>query len=98
MRVRARLTAPAPESILPAGSCIVRGKAWSGTGPVTRVDVSLTGAGEWYEADLGPPTGPYHWQDWSFEWDASAVGRHTIRVRATDATERSARGPAMEPG
>ncbi len=85
MRVRARLTAPAPESILPAGPCIVRGKAWSGTGPVTRVDVSLTGAGEWYEADLRPPTGPYHWQDWSFEWDASAVGRHTIRVRATDA-------------
>jgi DMSO/TMAO reductase YedYZ molybdopterin-dependent catalytic subunit len=84
MRVRSRLTDPAPESTLPAGTCTVRGKAWSGTGPITRVEVSLTGAGEWHEARLEPPTGPYHWQTWSFDWDAS-VGRHTLRVRATDA-------------
>ena len=32
-----------------------------------------------------PPTGPYQWQDWSFDWDANDVGRHTLRARATDA-------------
>jgi DMSO/TMAO reductase YedYZ molybdopterin-dependent catalytic subunit len=85
MRVRGRMTAPAAGSAIPAGTHTVRGKAWSGTGPVTRVEVSLTGAGDWYEATLRPPTGPYHWQDWSFEWEATAVGRHTVRVRATDA-------------
>ena len=85
MRVRARITAPAPASVLDAGTCTVRGEAWVGTGPVTRVEVSLTGEGDWFEAQLEQPAGPYSWQDWSFEWDATAVGRHTLRARATDA-------------
>src|SRR3954469_4672355 len=84
MRVRARITEPAPAATIGAGTCTVRGKAWSGTGPVTRVQVSLTGEGEWHEAQLQAPRGPYHWQDWSFDWDATQVGRHTLRARATD--------------
>src|SRR4051812_7473676 len=85
MRVRARITAPAAGSALSAGTCVVRGKAWSGTGPVTRVEVSLTGEGEWHEARLDPPSGPYHWQQWAFDWEANDIGRHTLRARATDA-------------
>jgi DMSO/TMAO reductase YedYZ molybdopterin-dependent catalytic subunit len=85
MRVRARITDPAPASTIDAGTYTVRGKAWSGSGPVTRVDVSLTGEGDWHPAQLRPPTGPYHWQDWSFDWNAADVGRHTLRARATDA-------------
>ncbi len=85
MRVRARITAPAVGSTLSPGTCTVRGKAWSGTGPVTRVDVSLTGDGEWHPARLEPPSGPYHWQEWAFDWAAIDVGRHTLRARATDA-------------
>ena len=30
-------------------------------------------------------TGPYQWQDWSFDWEATDIGRHTLRARATDA-------------
>jgi DMSO/TMAO reductase YedYZ molybdopterin-dependent catalytic subunit len=85
MRVRSRITAPAARSTLGPGACTVRGKAWSGSGPVTRVEVSLTGEGEWHEARLDPPSGPYHWQEWSFEWEADDLGRHTLRARATDA-------------
>jgi DMSO/TMAO reductase YedYZ molybdopterin-dependent catalytic subunit len=85
MRVRSRITDPPSGSILDLGPCTVRGKAWSGQGPVTKVEVSLTGEGEWHEAQLEPPTGPYHWQDWTYVWDTAAVGRHTIRARATDA-------------
>src|SRR6478609_9731722 len=40
MRVRARITDPQPGSTIDRGTYTVRGKAWSGTGPVTRVDVS----------------------------------------------------------
>ena len=54
-------------------------------GPITQVDVSLTGEGEWHPAQLEPPKGPYHWQDWSFDWAADDIGRHTLRARATDA-------------
>jgi DMSO/TMAO reductase YedYZ molybdopterin-dependent catalytic subunit len=85
MRVRARIADPAPESTINVGTHTVRGKAWSGTGPVTRVDVSLTGEGDWHAAQLEPPKGPYQWQDWSFDWKANDVGRHTLRARATDA-------------
>jgi len=46
----------------------------------------MTGEGEWLPADLQPPTGPHHWQDWSFRWTAAAPGRHTLRARATDAS------------
>ena len=85
MRVRARITDPAPGAILPLGPYTVRGKAWSGTGPITQVDISLTGEGDWHPAQLDAPQGPYQWQNWSFVWDSSDVGRHTLRARATDA-------------
>jgi DMSO/TMAO reductase YedYZ molybdopterin-dependent catalytic subunit len=85
MRVRARITDPAPGTTIPAGTYTVRGKAWSGTGPVTHVHVSLTGEGDWHEAQLEPPKGPYQWQDWSFPWEATDRGRHSVRARATDA-------------
>jgi DMSO/TMAO reductase YedYZ molybdopterin-dependent catalytic subunit len=85
MRVRARITDPAPGTSIGLGPYTVRGKAWSGTGPVTRVDVSLTGEGDWQPAKLEASRSGYHWQDWSFTWDASNVGRSTLRARATDA-------------
>ena len=85
MRVRARITGPAPASVIRPGTHIIRGKAWSGTGPVTQVDVSFTGAGEWHAATIEAPKGPYQWQEWSLEWKADKIGRHTLRARATDA-------------
>lgn len=85
MRVRARVTDPAPGAAIAAGTYTVRGKAWSGTGPVTQVDVSFTGEGDWHPASLAPPKGPYQWQEWSLVWEATDIGRHTLRARATDA-------------
>ena len=54
--------------------------------PVTRVEVSLSGAVEWREARLEPPLGLYQWHDWSFESNATTLGRRAVRVHATDAT------------
>ena len=85
MRVRARITHPAAGDVVSQGTQIVRGKAWSGTGPVAKVEVSLTGEGDWLPAELEPPAGPYHWQSWSFEWNATGRGRQSLRARATDA-------------
>jgi DMSO/TMAO reductase YedYZ molybdopterin-dependent catalytic subunit len=85
MRVRARITDPAAGTIIPAGTYTVRGKAWSGNGPVTAVDVSFTGEGEWHPAKLEPPKDPSQWQNWSLDWEATGIGRHSLRARATDA-------------
>jgi DMSO/TMAO reductase YedYZ molybdopterin-dependent catalytic subunit len=84
MRVRARVTDPTPAAVIPAGTYTVRGKAWSGTGPVTAVEISLAGAGEWLPTQVEPAVDPYQWQNWSFTWKATP-GRHSLRVRATDA-------------
>jgi DMSO/TMAO reductase YedYZ molybdopterin-dependent catalytic subunit len=85
MRVRSRITDPEPGTVLRNEPVTIRGKAWSGSGPITSVDVSLTGEGEWHPATLEPPKGPHQWQDWAFEWTPSGKGRHTLRARATDA-------------
>ncbi|WP_345602486.1 sulfite oxidase [Pseudonocardia adelaidensis] len=85
MRVRARITDPARGATIPVGTYTVRGKAWSGAGPITNVDVSVTGEGDWHTAQVEPPKGPYQWQDWSFAWEATEPGRHSLRARATDA-------------
>ena len=85
MLPRAKIATPSSGATLSAGSYTVRGKAWSGSGPITKVDVSLNGKSEWRTAKVEPPAGPYHWQDWSFIWHLHKVGRHTLRARATDA-------------
>lgn len=84
MRVRARITDPARGAVLAAGTHTIRGKAWSGNGPVTEVGLSFTGDSGWAPATVAPPSGPHQWQDWSFEWQATP-GRHSVRARATDA-------------
>ncbi len=84
MRVRARITEPAAATVIPAGTCTVRGKAWSGAGPITAVHVSVIGDGPWHEAQLEPSLGLHSWQNWSYTWEA-APGRHSLRARAADA-------------
>jgi len=86
MRVRARIIDPAPAAAIPAGTYTIRGRAWSGNGPITAVEVGITGAGEWHPAHVDQPSGPYQWQSWTFTWEATP-GRHSLRARATDAAD-----------
>src|SRR5689334_5259363 len=84
MRVRARVTDPGRGATIPAGTYTIRGKAWSGAGPITEVGLSFVGESEWSPAVVEPPQSPYQWQDWSYAWQATP-GRHSLRARATDA-------------
>jgi DMSO/TMAO reductase YedYZ molybdopterin-dependent catalytic subunit len=73
---------------VPAGRVRLEGRAWSGWGPVERVEVSVDGGASWQAASLGSPPGPAAWAPWWFDWDA-APGEHELCVRATDATGRT---------
>ena len=73
--------------VVDAGPVVLRGRAWSGWGPVERVEVSTDGGATWAEADLEGDHGPYAWRGFRVTWDA-APGRASLRVRATDATGR----------
>jgi len=86
VKPRARITDPHRGSSIRAGeTCVIRGKTWSGTGPVTNVEVSLTGESEWLPAHVQGRNGPYQWQNWSFDWVPTEPGRKSLRARATDA-------------
>ena len=69
---------------LEPGPCTVRGRAWSGWGPVERVEVSTDGGATWADATLDAPLSDAAWLAWSFEWTATE-GTHQLCSRATDA-------------
>ncbi|HSI80057.1 MAG TPA: sulfite oxidase [Solirubrobacterales bacterium] len=66
-----------------AGRVTIEGRAWSGAGPIVRVELGVDG--EWFEADLAEPAGQWAWRRWSCEWQATP-GDHVLSCRATDAT------------
>jgi DMSO/TMAO reductase YedYZ molybdopterin-dependent catalytic subunit len=69
------------QRFLDRGRVQLRGRAWSGAGPVARVEVGIDG--NWSDALLADPLGDFAWRAWSFDWHATA-GEHQIACRATD--------------
>ncbi len=72
-----------------AGRTLVEGRAWSGFGPVERVEFSPDGGVTWEDAALGEPPGPHAWLPWSYEWDAREPGEYELCACATDASGRT---------
>lgn len=66
------------------GAVELEGRAWSGSGPIRRVEVSTDGARGWVDAVLDPQPDRYAWVRWSFGW-AAPEGEHELCCRATDA-------------
>ncbi|HLH74021.1 MAG TPA: sulfite oxidase [Chloroflexota bacterium] len=85
-RVRAVITQPTPGEVVKMGPVKVRGVAWSGNQPITKVELSTDGGATWYSVDLEPSESPYAWQRWQTVWQATEPGSHTLKVRATDAS------------
>lgn len=87
IRVRALMVPPGIPDFLTrtrlvdAGTVELRGRAWSGTGRVVRVEVGVDG--EWADAELEEPIGRYAWRGWRYRWDAEP-GEHVLTCRATD--------------
>ncbi|MFI9781024.1 sulfite oxidase [Streptomyces sp. NPDC051956] len=80
---RARVVRPGP--------VLLEGRAWSGHGPVTRVDVTTDDGATWSEAALdGEPSDRQAaaWLRWQAPWTA-VPGTHVLGARATDATGRT---------
>jgi DMSO/TMAO reductase YedYZ molybdopterin-dependent catalytic subunit len=70
---------------LEPGGCMLDGRAWSGGGPIARVEVSTDGGNTWSEASVGEPVSEFGWVGWTFDWQAEP-GEHEVCCRATDAT------------
>jgi sulfane dehydrogenase subunit SoxC len=76
------------ERRLEPGPVTLQGRAWSGYGPIERVEVSTDGGQSFADARLEEPLGEAAWVGWSFEWDAPP-GEHVISSRATDAAGKT---------
>jgi DMSO/TMAO reductase YedYZ molybdopterin-dependent catalytic subunit len=74
--------------VLRPGPVVLDGRAWSGHGPVERVEVTTDGGTTWSGAVLERGGDDFAWRRWEFAWTATA-GRHTLGARATDASGRT---------
>jgi sulfane dehydrogenase subunit SoxC len=72
------------ERVLEAGPVTLQGRAWSGRGPIERVEVSTDGGERFSDALLEEPIGEAAWVGWRFDWDAEP-GSYVVASRATDA-------------
>ncbi|EKF17370.1 sulfite dehydrogenase [Nitratireductor pacificus] len=85
MDVKSVITSPSPQMPITHGKgrTVLTGLAWSGTGRIARVDVSLDGGRNWVTARLDGPSLPkalhrfYH----EFDWDGSEL---FLQSRAID--------------
>jgi DMSO/TMAO reductase YedYZ molybdopterin-dependent catalytic subunit len=85
MRVKSAITWPSDGSSVPR-EFVVEGWAWSGTAPVTRVELALDGGETWRDAKLASPSSPHAWRAWRCAVSLPRGGRYTLRSRATDAS------------
>ncbi len=66
--------------LVDAGRVELRGRAWAGSVPVTRVEVAVDGV--WQDARLAPPDAHRHaWRGWTCTWDA-LPGERLLQCRA----------------
>jgi sulfane dehydrogenase subunit SoxC len=72
------------ERTVKPGACKVRGRAWSGFGPVERVEVSSDGGTSWSDARLAEQRSRWAWRSWDWNWDPGEPGLYELCCRATD--------------
>jgi DMSO/TMAO reductase YedYZ molybdopterin-dependent catalytic subunit len=84
MRVRAVIAEPAEGSRVDGSPVHLTGYAWTGTGEISRVEVSGDGGRTWTHAPLVAAAPPYAWTRWSLDWVPPRRGDVSIVARATD--------------
>ncbi|MET0333546.1 MAG: molybdopterin-dependent oxidoreductase, partial [Rhizobacter sp.] len=87
MNVKSWINTPSADGVakVGAGTTQILGVAFSGTGPIKRVEVSIDGGKSWRDAKLvGPDLGPFAWRQFVLQAHLPA-GNHVLVSRATDA-------------
>lgn len=69
-----------------SGNTMIAGIAFAGDRGISKVEVSVDGGNTWEQAQIKPALSEYSWVLWHKDWTPARVGRHLIKVRATDGT------------
>ena len=72
--------------LVQAGPVQITGRAWSGSGPITTVEVSADDGRTWSPAEVTRGSDEHAWSSWCWRWDAAEPGEYVLSCRATDAT------------
>lgn len=88
LQIKAEIAQPRAGEIVAANSYVrVYGAAWSGTGEITKVEVSTDNGSSWKEAKLDSKSEPNAWRLWEFDWKTPAkTGKVALIARATDSS------------
>jgi DMSO/TMAO reductase YedYZ molybdopterin-dependent catalytic subunit len=85
MVVNSLVTSHGDGATVKAGSkVVVSGIAWDGGYGISSVDISVDGGKTWTAAALGQDLGQFAFRPWSHRFSPEAVGRHVVKVRATN--------------
>jgi DMSO/TMAO reductase YedYZ molybdopterin-dependent catalytic subunit len=85
IKTESRIDVPRSGQDVAKGPVTFGGVAWAQNRGVRTVEVRID-EGDWQPADLGASYANDTWRLWSFNWQATQPGPHTITVRATDNT------------
>ena len=100
IKTQSRIDVPRSFQTIPKGPARFGGVAWAQHRGVRAVDVRIDD-GDWQPATLGASYSDDTWRLWSFDWQATDSGTHSITVRATDntgAVQPEERQPPMPDG
>jgi DMSO/TMAO reductase YedYZ molybdopterin-dependent catalytic subunit len=89
IKTESRIDVPRSGQDVARGPVTFGGVAWAQHRGVRSVEVRIdppNGQGDWQQAHLGASYSNDTWRLWTFGWQATQPGRHTISVRATDNT------------
>lgn len=87
VQVKSVIAWPSDKMKLPAGRHLVWGFAWTGTGAVREVLLSVDGGKSWNPAQAPSPADPFGWVRWNCTWNASP-GDYVLMSRAADSQGR----------
>ncbi|HKP44789.1 molybdopterin-dependent oxidoreductase [Mycobacterium sp.] len=85
IKTESRIDVPRSGQDIARGPVTFGGVAWAQNRGVRAVEVRIDD-GDWQPAALGTSYSNDTWRLWSFDWQATQPGPHTITVRATDNT------------
>lgn len=89
IHVQSLIVSPVSGQTVKTGDLAVRGKAFSGAGSITLVEISLDGGRSWQPAQVDSPHPSGGWQEFRAAVRADSLGPLTLLSRATDsATNR----------
>jgi hypothetical protein len=86
MRVKSLITTPRDGDRVTGSTTRVTGVAWTGSGTISRIEISNDDGKTWREAKLTSEAQPGAWRLWEANVTIQSAGGQRIRARATDSS------------